>query len=66
MHNSNEALRAAIRQELMTGLPAQHGREYMYRHMRSKRIPVANDRMFSIMKKLDPVGVMERTHDQKT
>ena len=40
-----------------------NGREFFYRHLRTQRIPVARNRMFALMKELDPVGVEEQCKD---
>jgi hypothetical protein len=60
MHNANEALRTVITAELVLGMPAQYGREYMWRHLSIRGIPDARDRMFAIMKELDPEAVAAR------
>jgi transposase InsO family protein len=60
LHDSNANLRTSITAELVSGMPAQHGQEYMWRHLSIRRIPVARDRMFAIMKELDPDAVAAR------
>jgi hypothetical protein len=60
LKESNERLKEAIEAELATTLPARYGREYLFRHLSMRGIPVARDRMFSILKELDPEGVAAR------
>lgn len=58
---SNELLRTALLAEYETRLPANYGREYMFRHLSIQGIPVARDRMLTLMKEIDPDGVASRT-----
>jgi len=60
LHDANTNLRTAITAELVSGMPAQYGREYIWRHLSIRGIPVARDRMFAIMKELDPEAVAAR------
>jgi hypothetical protein len=41
-------------------MPAQYGREYIWRHLSIRGIPVARDRMFAIMKELNTESVGAR------
>ena len=60
LKSATDAIREAIKLEFDSKLPAQYGREYMWRHLSICGIPVARDRMFKIMKELDPEGVEAR------
>jgi len=55
--DANANLRTAITAELVSGMPAEYGWEYIWRHLSICGIPVAGDRMFAIMKELDPEAV---------
>ena len=63
LEESNTQLRTAIAAELDCDQVKQYGREFFYRHLRTQRIPVARNRMFALMKELDPVGVEEQCKD---
>jgi len=54
LQSATESLRQAMILEFESKLPAHYGREYMWRHLSIWGIPVARDRMFKIMKELDP------------
>ena len=58
VHNS--VMREAILSHLQSGETTLYGRGYTYQRLRQSGIPVARDRMFSIMKELDPNGVANR------
>ena len=58
IHNS--VMREAILSHLQSGEITLYGRGYTYQRLRQSGIPVARDRMFSIMKELDPNGVANR------
>jgi hypothetical protein len=60
LQSATESLRQAMIVEFESKLPAHYGREYMWRHLSIRGIPVARDRMFKIMKELDPEGVETR------
>jgi len=60
LHDANANLRTAITAELVSGMPAQYGREYIWQHLSICGIPVASNRMFAIMKELDPEAVAAR------
>jgi len=46
---------------LAGGQTTLYGREYTYQHLKQSGIPVVRDRMFSILKELDPIGVANRS-----
>jgi hypothetical protein len=60
LHDDNANLQTAITTELVSGIPAQYGRDYKWRHLSIRGIPVARDRMFAIMKEHDPEAVAAR------
>jgi len=57
LHDTNANRWTAITAEPVSGMPAQYGREYMWRHLSIRGNPVARDRMDAIMKELDPEAV---------
>jgi len=56
----NEVMRQALQAELENSQITLYGRQYTYQRLRQCGIPVARDRMFSILHELDPVGVASR------
>lgn len=59
----NEIMRHALQSELENGQITLYGRQYTYQRLRQCGIPVARDRMFSILHELDPVGIANRRLD---
>lgn len=53
----NEIMRHALQSELENGQITLYSRQYTYQRLRQCGIPVARDRMFSILHELDPVGI---------
>jgi hypothetical protein len=60
LHDANGNLRTAITAEVVSEMPTQYGREFIWRHLSIRGIPDARDRMFAIMKELDPEAVAPR------
>jgi len=56
----NTIMREAILSHLRSGETILYGHGYTYQTLRQSGIPVAHDRMFSIIKELDPTGVANR------
>jgi len=60
LHSATEGLHQAMILEFESKLPAHYGWEYMWLHLSIRGIPVARDRIFKIMKELDPECVEAR------
>ena len=60
LQSATDKLCEALISEYSSTIPAHYGREYMWRHLSIRGIPVASDRMFKIMKELDPEGIESR------
>jgi len=58
MHN--ESIRIMLEGLLGTGETTLYGRQYTYERLRQAGMPVVRDRMFAILKELDPIGVAGR------
>jgi len=58
MHN--ESIRVMLEGLLGTGETTLYGRQYTYERLREAGMPVVRDRMFAILKELDPIGVAGR------
>ena len=56
----NQELRMALETQLSTGQSSQYGRRLTYFHLRKQGIVSARDRMFKILRELDPVGIQQR------
>ena len=56
----NSAIRHQLQVLLAGSQTTLYGREYTYQHLRQSGIPVVRDRMFSILKELDPSSVANR------
>jgi len=63
-HRDFEAHNLAIRIQLQTllrsGETTLYGRQYTYQQLKQMGMPVVRDRMFQILKELDPLGVASR------
>ena len=58
--NHNREIRNALEIQLSSGQTAQYGRRLTYYHLRKQGIVSARNRMFQILRELDPVGVQQR------
>ena len=56
----NQAIRAMLQELLASAEKALYGRQYTYQRLRQAGMPVIRDRMFKILKELDPIGVAGR------
>lgn len=56
----NTLMRAAIEEQLASGQTTLYGRHLTYQRLHQCAIPVAQDRMFKILRSLDPIGIAER------
>jgi hypothetical protein len=57
MHN--EHIRAVLEEELR-GQSALYGRRLTYTRLKQLGVPLARDRMFELVRELDPAGVASR------
>lgn len=57
----NTAMRVLLEKELASGQISSYGRGLSYQHLKSCGIPIARDRMFEILRDLDPEGVQSRS-----
>lgn len=57
----NTLMRTVLNEQLASGQISLYGRGFSYQYLKRCRIPVARDRMFSILKDLDSVGVASRS-----
>ena len=56
----NSAIRAMLEKLLDSGQTILYGRQYTYERLKQAGMPVVRNRMFQILKSLDPVGVASR------
>ena len=56
----NESIRIMLEELLGIGETTLYGRQYTYERLRQAGMPVVRDRMFAILKELDPIGVAGR------
>ena len=63
-HTDFDAHNLAIRRQLQTllrsGETTLYGRQYTYQRLKQMGMPVVRNRMFQILKELDPIGVASR------
>lgn len=63
----NTAMRHALKMQLESGQSVLYGRSLSYQFLRQSGLPVARDRMYTILRELDPAGVEQRPFSlQKT
>lgn len=53
-------MRQELKKQLESGQSVLYGRGLTYQHLRRQGIPVARDRMYAILRELDPLGVEQR------
>jgi len=53
-------MREALQSQLKSGQTALYGRRLSYYHLRKCGVPVARDRMYEVLRELDPLGIAER------
>lgn len=56
----NTIMRKVLEQQLESGQTSLYGQRLTYQRIRQCGIPVGRDRMFEILRTIDPVGVSER------
>jgi len=56
----NLAIRIQLQILLRSGDTTLYGRQYTYQQVKQMGMPVVRDRMFQILKELDPIGVTSR------
>jgi len=56
----NSAIRTLLEKLLESGQTILYGRKYSYERLKQAGMPVVRDRMFQILKSIDPVGVTSR------
>jgi hypothetical protein len=56
----NQQMELALRQQLADGQGSLYGCTLSYEYLRKCGIPVARNRMFEILKRIDPIGCVER------
>lgn len=56
----NAAIRTMLEDLLASGQTTLYGRQYTYDRLRQAGMPVVRDRMFKILKTIDPAGVAGR------
>ena len=59
-HEDQNRLEEIVRQELDWGKIESYGRGHLYYHFRSLHVIISRDRLFDIVKRLDPLGVQRR------
>ena len=57
----NSAIRLELQSLLRSGETTLYGRQYTYQRLKQAGMPVVRDRMFKILKELDPLGVAGRS-----
>ena len=55
------AMEIAIQELITSGQTALYGRNFFYQALKRRGLLVTRDRMFEIVRRLDPIGVLERT-----
>jgi len=60
----NEIIHAALESEIC-GQSSVCGRQHMYTRFKQCGVPVARDRMYQILRALDPIGVANRAFAQQ-
>lgn len=60
-NEQHAAMYTAIQELIASGQAGLYGRNFFYQALKRRGILVTRDRMFEIVKQLDPIGVMERT-----
>jgi len=58
--NHNATIQTMLNENLASGQPILYGRQYTYDRLKQAGMPVVRDRMFNILKTIDPVGVASR------
>lgn len=56
----NTIIQAALQEQLASGQTALYGHRLTYQRMKQCGIPVGRNRMFEILRTLDPSGISER------
>jgi len=56
----NSSVRAMLQTLLSSGQTILYGRQYTYERLKQAGMPVGRDRMFQMLKSLDPAGVAGR------
>lgn len=56
----NQQIRHALETQLSAGQTSQYGRRLTYYHLRKQGIVSACNRMFQILRELDPIGIQQR------
>jgi len=57
----NSPIRLELQTLLRSGETTLYGRQYTYQRLKQAGMPVVRDRMFKILKELDPLGVASRS-----
>lgn len=56
----NAVMRAALQEQLTSGQTTLYGRRLSYSRLKQCGIPTARNRMYEILRELDPIGIAER------
>lgn len=56
----NSVMRRVLKEQLSSGQTVLYGRRLTYQKLKQRGILVARDRMFEVLRFLDPIGIAER------